>query len=220
MICPHCSTAVKYSWNYSHSFKTKEENGKGVEIKYSTCPNCTRLVAYLVEGEMTPEGVSDINSAESLIYPRKSEFGNSKDIPSLYLEDYEESLKVLSASPKASAALSRRLLQNILREEFNIKKKSLAIEIQEFIELDGIPSHITNAVDAVRNVGNLAAHPTKDQNTGEIVPIESGEAEWLIEVIEALFDFTFIQPIKLERRRKELNIKLEKAGKPKMKTKK
>lgn len=79
---------------------------------------------------------------------------------------------------------------------------------------------MTDAVDAVRNIGNIAAHPTKNKNTGEIVPVEHGEAEWLIEVIEALFDFTFIQLIKLERRRKELDIKLKEVGKPEMKTKK
>ena len=84
-------------------------------------------------------------------------------------------------------------------------------EIQKFTELPGIPSHITEAVDAIRHIGNLAAHATKNQNTGEIVSVEKGEAEWLIEVIEALFDFTFIQPLKLERRKTELNLKLEKA---------
>lgn len=219
MICPHCSTAVKYSWDYSHCMQADKEEGFGVEIMYSTCPNCSKIVAYLIEGEKSEHGVNPDNCNSSLIYPRKSEFDNSSDIPKVYVEDYEEAIKVLSASPKASAALSRRLLQNIIREEYKITEKSLALEIKKFIELDGMPTHITDAVDAVRNIGNFAAHPTKDKNTGEIVPVENGEAEWLIEVIEALFDFTFIQPIKLERRRKELNIKLMKAGKPEMKTK-
>ena len=219
MICPHCSTAVKYSWDYTDFTQADKEKGFGIEIKYSTCPNCLKLVVYLQEGEKRDHGLNDEECITTLIYPRKSEFDNSNDIPKLYLEDYEEALKVLSASPKASAALSRRLLQSIIREEYNINKKSLAQEIKEFIELSGIPSHITDAVDAVRNIGNFAAHPTKDKNTGEIVPVENGEAEWLIEVVEALFDFTFIQPIKLERRRKELNIKLKNAGKPEMKIK-
>ncbi len=123
----------------------------------------------------------------------------------------------MSATPKSSAALTRRLLQNILREEFQISKNSLAEEIEIFINKPGIPSHLTDAVDAVRNIGNIAAHPSKDKTTGVIVPVESGEAEWLIEVIEQLFDFVFIQPKKLEKRKQELNLKLDKLGKPQMK---
>jgi len=222
MICPHCSTAAKYDWRTTSVIKFDDEKESlGTELSYATCPNCEEIVILLQRGEIFHDeiGTCHVNHIEwqKMIYPKKENFTNSEDIPKLYLEDYEESIKVLSASPKASAALSRRLLQNILREKYKIKEKSLAQEILKFIELDGIPSHLTNAVDAVRNIGNLAAHPTKNNNTGEIVSVENGEAEWLIEVIEALFDFTFIQPLKLQRRRKELNLKLKKVGKPKMK---
>lgn len=223
MICPHCSTAVKNEWYNSYAYEINDGVGKG--LKYGICVNCEKLTVYLIEGEayyndVVGEYYMHDDEPEKLIYPKKSNFNNSSDIPSEYIEDYEEAIKVLSASPKASAALSRRLLQSILREEFQIKAQNLASEIKKFIQLEGIPSHITDAVDAIRNIGNLAAHPTKNKNTGEIVPVEIGEAEWLIEVIEALFDFTFIQPKKLERRRKELNLKLHEIGKPPMKTKK
>ncbi len=222
MICPHCSTAVKYEWDSTNSFANNKDNTFGNELKYSNCPNCNNPVVFLVKGELKRNDgyfgfhVSSVVD-DIMIYPKKQKFQNSEDIPELYLEDYEEAIKVLSASPKASAALSRRLLQNILREKYEITENTLAKEIQKFIALEGIPSHLTDAVDAVRNIGNFAAHPTKNRNTGEIVSVENGEAEWLIEVIEALFDFTFIQPLKLERRRKELNIKLSEIGKPKMK---
>ncbi|WGD34221.1 DUF4145 domain-containing protein [Olleya sp. YS] len=225
MICPHCSTAVKNDWYSSFAFEIDEIKRIGKGIKYGACTNCEKLVIYLQKGRLDfypGSGEHKVNPvrSEKLIYPRKSSFDNSNDIPKEYIEDYQEAIKVLSASPKASAALSRRLLQSILRDKFKIKENNLALEIKKFITLDGIPSHLTDAVDAIRNIGNLAAHPTKNKNTGEIVPVEMGEAEWLIEVIEALFDFIFIQPLKLKRRRDELNIKLEKIGKPPMKIKK
>jgi hypothetical protein len=72
-------------------------------------------------------------------------------------------------------------------------------------------------LDAVRVVGNFAAHPIKSTNTGEVVDVEPGEAEWVIEVIESLFDFYFTLPVKAEERRKALNAKLEEAGKPELK---
>ena len=80
-----------------------------------------------------------------------------------------------------------------------------------------LPSHLAGAIDAIRNLGNFAAHPLKDTNTGEIVDVEPGEAEWLLDVLEQLFDFYFVQPEVLGRKRDELNEKLEAAGKPPMK---
>ena len=220
MICPYCSTAAKFEWRTTHTILIDSEEGLGNEIAYSTCPNCSQIVIYIRKGEIVNTQMFEShikNYSEQLIYPKKSNFQNCEDIPKLYLEDYEEAIMVISSSPKASAALSRRLLQTILREKYAIKERSLSQEIEKFIQLSGVPSHLTEAVDAIRLIGNLAAHPTKDINTGEIMPVENGEAEWLIEVIEALFDFTFIQPVKLERRKNELNLKLDKIGKPKMK---
>jgi hypothetical protein len=158
-------------------------------------------------------------SMEEVLYPKVAlPKALDKSIPNVYRNDYIEAYSVLTLSPKASAAISRRLLQHILREQYNIKKGSLDKEIEDFIHLGNIPSHISEAVDAVRNVGNFAAHPLKDTNTGEIVDVEPGEAEWLLEVIDALFDFTFVQPLKIQDRRNKLNQKLATMGKPPLKS--
>ncbi len=124
---------------------------------------------------------------------------------------------MLEVSAKASAALSRRLLQRIMEDELKIKGSSLADEIEAFVSRAGVPSHLSTAVDAVRNIGNLAAHPVKNTRTGEVVEVEPGEAEWLVDVLESLFDFVFIQPKRLAARRTALNAKLAVAGKPPMK---
>jgi len=218
MICPHCSTAAKFEWEVTQPLQINKETKQALEIFYGECPDCSKLVIGIQEGDLgAGNAFLDKNISEKIIHPATNAFQYSEDIREKYLEDYEEAIKVLSASPKASAALTRRLLQNILREEYGISEKSLIKEIEIFIKKNDIPSHITDAVDAVRQIGNIAAHPSKDLSTGEIVPVEKGEAEWLIEVIEQLFDFVFIQPKKLEKRKQELNLKLEKLGKPKMK---
>ncbi len=77
----------------------------------------------------------------------------------------------------------------------------------------GLPSHIASDLDAVRAVGNFAAHPQKAAATGEILPVEPEEAEWNLDVLEALFDYYYVQPALSEKKRKALNEKLEKAGK-------
>ena len=107
----------------------------------------------------------------------------------------------------------------MLREVLGIKKRDLSQEIDEFIATAQAPSYLVDAVDAIRHIGNFAAHPIKYANTGEIVEVEDGEAEWLLEVLDALFDFAFIQPIKLAKRRETLNEKLKEANKPSLKGK-
>ena len=47
--------------------------------------------------------------------------------------------------------------------------------------------------------------------------MESGEAEWNLDVLDGLFDFFFVQPEILKRRRLALNAKLAEAGKPPIK---
>ena len=138
-----------------------------------------------------------------------------KEVPNEVGEDYKEACLVLSDSPKASAALSRRCLQHILREKAGVRPQNLSSEIDEV--LPKLPSHLAEAVDAIRNFGNFAAHPLKSTNSGEILDVEPGEAEWSLEVLEQLFNFYFVQPASLKAKRAALNKKLTEAGKNPMK---
>ena len=53
----------------------------------------------------------------------------------------------------------------------------------------------------------------KSTNTGEIVGVEDGEAEWLLDVLEELFDFYYVAPARATSRRDALNKKLVDLGK-------
>ena len=139
------------------------------------------------------------------------------EVPSHIADDYKEACLILPISPKASAALSRRCLQNILREVAKVKPSELVREIQEVIENGNLPSVLIDSLDAVRKIGNFAAHPIKSKNTGEIVNVESREAAWSLDVIEQLFDYYYIQPVRITKMRNNLNAKLDGAGKPPMK---
>jgi len=151
-----------------------------------------------------------------LLYP----LGSSRppvlaEVPSHIAEDYNEACLVLPFSPKASAALSRRCLQAVLREAGGSTKNDLVEQIEEV--LPNLPSHLQKSLDAVRNTGNFAAHPIKSKSTGTIFDVEPGEAEWNLDTLEALFDFYYVQPKILEEKRKALDKKLKDAGKPPLK---
>jgi hypothetical protein len=139
------------------------------------------------------------------------------EVPADIAEDYKEACLVLADSPKASAALSRRCLQHLLRMAADVKHGDLSREIQQVLDAHSLPSHLADAIDAIRNIGNFGTHPLKDKDTGAILPVEPGEAEWNLDVLEQLFDHYYVAPAATKKRRDVLNEKLAAAGKPPMK---
>jgi len=72
--------------------------------------------------------------------PARGQIGS--DVPEKYREDYNEACSVLADSAKASAALSRRCLQLLLRDQAKVKHQDLSKEIQELLDRGTLPSHI------------------------------------------------------------------------------
>ena len=108
-------------------------------------------------------------------------------------------------------------MQAVLRDKAQTTKKDLYDQIEEVISSNAVPSYIAKDLHAARVIGNFAAHPLKSTNTGEILDVEPGEAEWNLDVLETLFDFYFVGPALSQKRKDELNKKLQEAGKPPLK---
>ena len=139
------------------------------------------------------------------------------EVPPEIAQDYREASLVLGDSPKASAALSRRCLQNLLRQAAGIKPGDLSNEIQQILDSGKLPTALADNIDAIRNIGNFAAHPNKSKSTGEVVQVEPDEAEWNLDVLESLFDYYLVQPARAKAKKEALNKKLADAGKPPIK---
>jgi hypothetical protein len=135
-------------------------------------------------------------------------------VPEGIAGDYKEACLVEPLSKKAAAALARRCLQNMLHD-IGISKKNLYEEITEAMKT--LPSHLKEAIDAIRKVGNIAAHPLTSKHTGEIVEVEEGETEWILDVVEDLFDFYYVSPAKTKAKWDALDTKQKSIGKPKSK---
>jgi hypothetical protein len=213
MKCPHCLVGLPSQLD--REYIARDKNGEW-EIEYKICPECKNIMIYLDE----PHNFSgQIMNISRMVYP---EGITRKPLPTEIndeeiVEDYKEACLVLADSPKASAALSRRCLQHLLREKAEVKKATLAEEIQQVLDSRQLPSYLSESLDAIRNIGKFAAHPIKSKSSGEIVDVEDGEAEWNLDVLEGLFDFYYVQPAILKKKKEELNKKLTDAGKPPMK---
>jgi len=214
MKCPHCLESFHSGWQTATFVENTLETWATL---FQWCPACRKMIVMLkhfwrLDGDAPPEYDS------WMIYPKGTARSPlPSDVPEEFAGDYREACLVLSDSPKASAALSRRCLQYIIREHYHIKRRTLSEEIQELIDSKQLRSDLSDAIDAVRNLGNFAAHPEKDTNTGEIIEVEPGEAEWLLDTLEQLFDFAFVQPARLKQKKDALNEKLSAAGKPLLK---
>jgi hypothetical protein len=127
--------------------------------------------------------------------------GNAKPLPE-YIpeplrEDYEEACLIRDLSPKASATLIRRCLQGMIRDFAGISKNRLVDEIDalrsavhEGTADRSITPESVEAIDHVRDIGNIGAHMEKDID--HIVPVDPGEAQALIELVEMLFEEWYV----------------------------
>ena len=170
MKCPHCLESFHDFYEVIPVGNDADGNWGVVSRK---CPSCERVVLVLVNGKIGSIGgrsMLESVKGERLIYPRiPSRVSLPKEVPEEFAEVYREACVVLSDSPKASAALSRRCLQRLLREKAHVKQSNLTNEIQEVIDSGNLPSYIVEAIDAVRKIGNYTAHPIKSERPGEVV---------------------------------------------------
>ena len=222
MKCPHC--LVEFHARKKIVPLPDDSSGKWYTENYQ-CANtkCLKGIVYLVNGGYDYDYTAqDFKvgrpSFRQLVYPKGSKRPPAPvEVSQHIANDYSEACLVIEDSPKASAALSRRCLQNLLLDRAGVNKGDLAVQIQTVLDSGKLPSHLEEDIDAIRNIGNFAAHPNKSKSTGEILEVEPHEAEWNLEVLESLFDFYYVQPERAKARKAILNAKLADSGKPPMK---
>lgn len=194
--CPYCNmimsisdkTLAKQTPNFSFP-NVSFWNGNGepndpstLEITFYKCPNCGQ---YTIKAKGIGKMVKDVDIS---IRPLSSAKQYPEYIPEAIRQDYEEACSIVALSPKASATLSRRCLQGMIRDFWGITKSRLVDEIDEL--QNKIPAQQWKVIDGIRRIGNIGAHMEKDINL--IVDIEPDEAQKLIKLIEHLLEQWYI----------------------------
>lgn len=211
MRCPHC--LKEFTETAKASAIAKDPDGKW-QIRWTKCTHkeCQRVILDLVQT------VDDSVHSVLRVHPLHERRPPVPDhVPPQIRSDYLEACRVLPFSEKASAALARRCLESLLREEAKVRPGKLFEEIGAVIRSGQLPSHLAEDLDAIREIGNLAAHPVKNERTGEIIEVEPHEAEWLLSVLEGLFDWYFVQAPRRQSLREKLGQKLAAAGRAPLK---
>ena len=213
--CPHCGVYFHQNWRREEIFSS--EFGQRIRSLATGCPSCANAVV-LLEIHLAKSFGGDGPHESYVVFPKNPQSQPAPaEVPEKIRQDYQEACAVLPISPKASAALSRRILQTVLREN-GYNNNNLSRQIRDVIENEdaknSLPLTLRETVDAVRNFGNFSAHPITDQTTLQVIDVEPEEAEWCIEIVDQLFDHYYVAPAKARQKKAELDAKLKAAGKP------
>lgn len=207
-ICPYCnqtmsltdSTHRDYFINFSganlKSFELPTEDAfneinfslslyPGLIVRIYHCPNCTETT--IISQVYTPKTESIGNDIP--IYPNSLAKKFPDYIPQPIRSDYEEAYSIVNLSPKASATLSRRCLQAMIHDFWNINGRNLLNEINQL--QNEVSAAQWKAIDALRQLGNIGAHMESDIDT--IVDIDANEAQQLLQLIEFLMQDWYIK---------------------------
>ncbi|APB77431.2 DUF4145 domain-containing protein [Paenibacillus polymyxa] len=156
---------------------------ESITLIFYLCPNCNE---YSVIARGYGQKTKGLNVS---LLPRSFAKQFPSYVPVPIRTDYEEAFAIVSLSPKASATLSRRCLQGMIRDFWGITKSSLAKEIDALETL--IPAAQWRVLNGLRQIGNIGAHMERDINT--IIDIEPDEAQKLLKLIELLVEQWYIQ---------------------------
>ncbi|MBI5866488.1 MAG: DUF4145 domain-containing protein [Planctomycetes bacterium] len=210
VTCPHCGVVVQLQnlevgpyrggGKYSKFDAIYFEGPNPAALFFSRCAACDKAVVQIASG-----------SNRWLVIPRVGiRRPLHPSVPGNLRGDHDEAALVLNDSPKASAALSRRCLQALLVMQ-GAKKRDLKDQLEEIEPT--LPQYVQPYVDHVRELGNLSAHAKQSIATGSIIDVEPGEAEWMLELLEELFDHYYAKPAEAMARQAALKAKIADAGK-------
>jgi len=216
--CPFCNHAQTVSSTKYHRKAHYIDAGQhkhdklGYVFTAIACSNtdCKEITTSITLNSVTIDSYRDVQKiGEKIAHFRLTPDSFAKPqpdyIPQPIRDDYLEACKVRDLSPKASATLSRRCLQGMIRDFCKISKNRLVDEIstlKEMVDTGAAPAGVSpdsiDAIDALRKIGNIGAHMEKDIDV--IVDVDPNEAQALIELIESLFDEWYVARHKRQQR--------------------
>lgn len=203
--CPHCQrNATITSERHSeclHTLNIKNADERCTFVStFIVCPNivCKKYTLTTKLYSSQPDHLLSRTRSEIFketlkewtLIPESAAKVFPNYIPTPILQDYREACLIRTLSPKASATLSRRCLQGMVRDFWQVTgKRTLKDEIDAIQST--VQSDIWQAIDAVRKLGNIGAHMDKDINV--ILDVDPDEAELLIDLIEMLLQEWYVR---------------------------
>lgn len=191
------------------------DGDQDARVEAVSCPECKGVFlthANVEYGLAREPGTGTwVESDKFILWPRvSSRLPVSPDVPEQYASLAREAGLILADSPRASAALSRRCLQELLRNEAKAPPSTLYHEVEWALTNADLPSRARRSLHSLREIGNMAAHPNKAPGSDDYLEVEPTEADWTLDVLDDLFDHYFVGPALEASRKANLAAKLGK----------
>jgi Domain of unknown function (DUF4145) len=187
-----------------------------VRLRWMQCPNeeCREILVVVNRAVgLMGEAPDDASLGDTwLALPKKlPPRGIDPLVCDPFRRDYLEASAILPDSPRMSAVLSRRILEELLAKYANLSGYKLSKQTEKFVNDASQPSRLRENVEYLREIADFGAHTQKDE-TGTLVEVTREEAEWTLEVIDGFFEHFIIGPEQDKIRRAKFDEKIEKAG--------
>ncbi|MFT9267022.1 DUF4145 domain-containing protein [Oenococcus sp.] len=168
---------------------SSRDGGPLVTLRFIHCPRCDKIsvVSFV-------QGIEDTNSVPLPIVPKSLAYKLPNYVPECIRQDYEEAYSIVGFSPRASATLSRRAIQEMIRDKFPDKisseRKNLAQEMDDIQSI--LSAREKDALVSLRHLGNIGAHPENDIDV--IVDIDPSDAQTVLKLIEYFIKKWYVEP--------------------------
>jgi hypothetical protein len=202
--CPYCKQSSQLEESeIRRQFLTYEEgdgdggtqNVKAI-LEAKPCHNrlCLRVTVETTLDSIDPSPINP-RIAKRIHHHQYPELKNSGPeypncVPKILQQELKEAYLICKISAKSSATLSRRCLQWILRDYFQTAPARLVDEIKSIKNHSKISKDLFDALNGIRDIGNVGAHPEDDVNV--MVDVQENEAEDILAVIDLLITETYI----------------------------
>ena len=174
-LCPHCKVYA----DFRQVGTTVHYIVPGGSHFIWSCANCSGGVFVI---------------GDKIVYPTiRTEA--SADIPTEIRDDFNEALRSLNGNnAKAAVIMTRSALQGATRQQ-RAQGKTLKDEIDDLAAKHVISPTLQDWSHELRDGGNLVAHPEPGKT------VDTQDAEELIALAESIFDYLYVIPAEVARRR-------------------
>lgn len=193
--CPHCDVTAAHHWfgNQSAMPMCKDDEGgyafmrhapyyTGDEVAewvFAKCDSCAKLSVW---------------HGKHMVFPEACPVGEpNEDMPEEVAGIYREAAGVVTASPRAAAALLRLGLQTLLEQVLGEESTGGIYGDIKLLQERNVSEYLIMALDIIRVSGNESVHP------GEINLNDTpDDAHYLFDVLNMVCDNLITQPRRME----------------------
>jgi hypothetical protein len=196
MQCPHCHSEIE---GKQHTFALGEDPDGAWQVSSTRCKVCERLIVELCAKDGCAYPVRPLGSGRSRL---------AGDVPAEFEGDYHTACEILSISPESSAAISRRLLRRFFVAQFGTENAELSELIAAATDSAEMQPYLREALRTLVALAKLEPQSQKSLRPHTLIPVEPGEAEWTLDVLQNLLEAHYVQPARLQRLQSALEEKV------------